>query len=396
MKSNVIVIMVAAIIIVASVGYLAYSNPSLFTGSKTSTPQTLSGMNVVSTNTVNSSMGGKWYEGFNVTGGLTNIGNLQGLFSGQGGSNGSIDMHTINNSAAQLRHFQFAGFGTPAHNGSLLFGYMEFSSINYTKFINETLSRNTSLSIANTPGNYVHNGIVSGAAYLFVSNKTLRGYENAIYAVYDKNIIAGFYIGTANISEGNFTSLVSSEVSILKSPPINFITAEKLIQANTVNGDMRATTWSSDFNFSVNIMRSTGMLGNIINNTSSGYLGHYSNISNDSYSNITGLGLSAFSNGTNGSLLLGYLEARNSTLANSAYENMSKSAKNNSNPYYRNGTTTLGLKYFNISFPSGSGLPGYRIYVSQYNSYLIFEVYIGAHVSNTSLLGLLDAESNIL
>ena len=396
MKSNVIVIMVAAIIIVASVGYLAYSNPSLFTGSKTSTPQTLSGMNVVSTNTVNSSMGGKWYEGFNVTGGLTNIGNLQGLFSGQGGSNGSIDMHTINNSAAQLRHFQFAGFGTPAHNGSLLFGYMEFSSINYTKFINETLSRNTSLSIANTPGNYVHNGIVSGAAYLFVSNKTLRGYENAIYAVYDKNIIAGFYIGTANISEGNFTSLVSSEVSILKSPPINFITAEKLIQANTVNGDMRATTWSNDFNFSVNIMRSTGMLGNIINNTSSGYLGHYSNISNDSYSNITGLGLSAFSNGSNGSLLLGYLEARNSTLANSAYENMSNSAKNNSNPYYGNGTTTHGLKYFNISFPSGSGLPGYSIYVSQHNSYLIFEVYAGAHVSNTSLLSLLDSESGIL
>ena len=395
MKSNVIVIMVAAIIIVASVGYLAYSNPSLFTGSKTSTPQTLSGMNVVSTNTVNSSMGGKWYEGFNVTGGLTNIGNLQGLFSGQGGSNGSIDMQIINNSAAQLRHFQFAGFGTPAHNGSLLFGYMEFSSINYTKFINDTLFSNFS-TINNTHGNYIHHGIVSGAPYLFVSNETLSGYENAIYAVYDKDIIAGFYIGTANISVGNFKSLVSSEVSILKSPPINFITAEKLIQANTVNGDMRATTWSSDFNFSVNIMRSTGMLGNIINNTSSGYLGHYSNISNDSYSNITGLGLSAFSNGSKGSILLGYLEARNSTLANSAYENMSKSAKNNSNPYYGNGTTNLGLKYFNISFPSGSGLPGYSIYVSQHNSYLIFEVYAGAHVSNTSLLSLLDSESVIL
>ena len=90
MKSNMIVIIVAAIIIVASVGYLAYSNPSLFTGSKSSTPQTLSGMNVVSTNTVNSSMGGKWYEGYNVTGGLTNISNLQDLFSGVGGSNSSI------------------------------------------------------------------------------------------------------------------------------------------------------------------------------------------------------------------------------------------------------------------------------------------------------------------
>ena len=85
--------------------------------------------------------------------------------------------------------------------------------------------------------------------------------------------------------------------------------------------------------------------------------------------------------------------ARNSTLANSAYENMSKGAKNITN--YRSGNAS-GLKYFNISFPSGSGLPGYSIYVSQYNSYLIFEVYTGAHVSNTSLLGLLDAESNIL
>ena len=394
MKSNVIVIIVAAIIIVASVGYLAYSNPSLFTGSKTSTPQTLSGMNVVSTNTVNSSMGGKWYEGYNVTGGLTNISNLQDLFSGVGGSNSSIGMHTINNSAAQLRYFQFAGFGTPDHNGSLLFGYMEFSSINYTKLINETLSQNTS-SIGNTSGTHVYHGIVSGAAYEFVSNKTLSGYENAIYAVYDKNIIAGFYIGTAIISEGNFTSLVSSEVSILKSQPINFTTAEKLVQANKVNSVMSVKTWSSDFNFSVNFMRSTGMLKNIINSTSSGYLGHYSNISNDSYSNVTGLGLSAFSNGSNGSILLGYLEARNSTLANSAYENMSNGAKNISNYNYGNGTTS-GLKYFNISFTSGSELPRSSIYVSQYNSYLIFEIYTGVHVSNTSLLSILYAEYSIL
>jgi hypothetical protein len=386
---------VAAIIIVASVGYLAYSNPSLFTGSKTSTPQTLSGMNVVSTNTVNSSMGGKWYEGYNVTGGLTNISNLQDLFSGVGGSNSSIGMQTINNSAAQLRYFQFAGFGTPNHNGSLLFGYMEFSSVNYTKFINETLSSNS--STISTHGNYIRAGIISGAAYLYVSNKTANGYYvNVIYAVYEKNIIAGFYVGASNISWGNFTSLVSSEVSILKSQPIDFTTAEKLVQANTVNSVMSATTWSSDFNFSVNIMRSTGMLGYIINSTSSDFLGHYSNISNDSYSNVTGLGLSAFSNGSKGSLLLGYLEARNPTLANSAYENMSNSAKSNGNYSYKNSTTTSGLKYFNILFPSVSGMPGSSIYVSQYNSYLIFEVYTGVHVSNTSLLSILDAESNIL
>ena len=396
MKSNAIVIIVAAIIIVAGVGYLAYSNPSLFTGSKTSTPQTLSGMNVVSTNTVNSSMGGKWYEGFNVTGGLSNISNLQDLFSGVGGSNSSIGMQTINNSAAQLRYFQFAGFGTPAHNGSLLFGYMEFSSVNYTKFINETLSQNTS-SIGNTPGNYVREGIISGAAYLYISNKTANEYYvNVIYAVYEKNIIAGFYIGASNISEGNFTSLVSSEVSILKSQPINFITAEKLIQADTVNGYMSATNWSSDFNFSVNIMRSTGMLGNIINSTSSSSFGSYSNISNVSYSNVTGLGLSAFSNGTKGSILLGYLEARNSTLANSAYENMSNSANSSTNGGYFSGKTPSGLKYFNISFTSGYGLPGSSIYVSQHNSYLIFEVYTGVHVSNTSLLSILNAEYSIL
>ena len=133
MKSNAIVIIVAAIIIVGGIGYLAYSNPSLFTGSKSSTPQTLSGMNVVSTNTLNNSMGGKWYVGYNVTGGLSNISNLQDLFSGVGGSNGGVGMQTINNSAAQLRYFQFAGFGTPAHNGSLLFGYMEFSAVNYTQ-----------------------------------------------------------------------------------------------------------------------------------------------------------------------------------------------------------------------------------------------------------------------
>ncbi|MHB1708340.1 MAG: hypothetical protein ACYCT2_02550 [Thermoplasmataceae archaeon] len=396
MKSNAIVIIVAAIIIVGGIGYLAYSNPSLFTGSKSSTPQTLSGMNVVSTNTVNSSMGGKWYEGFNVTGGLSNISNLQDLFSGVGGSHGGNGMQTINNSAAQLRYFQFAGFGTPTHNGSLLFGYMEFSSVNYTEFINDTLFTNAS-SISNTPGNYVHYGIVSGAEYLFLSNKTTnQHYENAIYAVYNKNIIAGFYVGAANISVGNFTSLVSNEVSILKSQPINFTIAEKLVQSNTVNSDMSTTNWSSDFNFSVNIMRSTGMLGNIINSTPPGSSGSYLYLANDSYSNVTGLGLAAFSNGSNGSLLLGYLEARNSTLAASAYENLSKNASISENNSYSNGTTSPGMKYFNISFPSEPGLPGSSIYVGQYHSYLIFEVYTGTHVSNSSLLSILDAESNIL
>ncbi|MCL4444253.1 MAG: hypothetical protein M1464_01215 [Candidatus Thermoplasmatota archaeon] len=397
MKSNAIVIIVAAIIIVGGIGYLAYSNPSLFTGSKSSTPQTLSGMNVVSTNTVNSSMGGKWYEGYNVTGGLSNISNLQDLFSGIGGSNGGIGMQTINNSAAQLRYFQFAGFGTPAHNGSLLFGYMEFSAVNYTKFINETLSKNASY-ISNTHGNYVHYGIVSGAAYEFVSNKTMNGYyENAIYAVYGKNIIAGFYIGSANISEGNFTSLVSSEVSILKSQPINFTTAEKLVQSNTVNSAMSATTWSSDFNFSVNFMRSTGMLGNLINSTSPGTFGSDLYLANESYSNVTGLGLSAFSNGSNGALLLGYLGARDSTLAANAYENLSNNGKSSSSvDGYVNGTNTSGMKYFNITFPSGYGLPRSSIYIGLYQSYLIFEVYTGTHVSNSSLLSILDAESVIL
>ena len=395
MKSNAIVVIVAAIIIVGGIGYLAYSNPSLLTGSKSSTPQTLSGMNVVSTNTVNSSMGGKWYEGYNVTGGLSNISSLQDLFSGMGSSNGGPGMQTINSSAAQLRYFQFAGFGTPAHNGSLLFGYMEFSAVNYTEFVNKTLSQSTS-PIVNTTGNYVHYGIVSGAAYEFVSNKTTNGYyENAIYAVYSKSIVVGFYIGNDNISLGNFTSLVSSEVSILKSQPVNFITAEKLVQSNTVNNAMSATTWSSDFNFSVNFMRSTGMLGNLINSTSPGSFGSDLYLANDSYSNVTGLGLAAFSNGSRGSLLLGYLEARNSTLAKSAYENLSNSVQSASNYGYANGTTS-GMKYFNISFQLGSGFPGTSMYVVLYQSYLIFEVYAGAHVSNSSLLSILDTESSIL
>jgi len=396
MKSNVVVIIVAAVIIVGGVGYLAYSNPSLFTGSKSSAPQTISGMNVVSTNTVNSSMGGKWYEGYNVTGGLSNISNLEKLFSGAGPSNSGIDMQTINSSAGQLRYFQFAGFGTPDHNGSLMFGYMEFSSINYTKFINTTLSKNAS-SIENTPGNYVHLGLVSGATYLFLSNKTMNNYyDNAIYAVYGKNIIAGFYVGSANISEGNFTALVSSEISILKSQPINFTTSERLVQSTRVNSAMHATNWSSDFNFSANFIRSTGMLANLINSTSPGALGPGLSIANDSRSNITSIGLAAFSNSSKGSILLGYLGARNATLAESAYTYLNSSAKSSGNPGYANNTTESGMKYFNISFPSGSGLPGTSVYVGEYNSYLIFVVYTGAHVSNANLLSILDDESSLL
>jgi len=129
MKSSIVAIIIAVVIVVGGIGYVVYSNPSLLSGSKSSSPQTLDGMDIVSTNTVNSSMGGGWYEGFNVTGGLSNISSLESMFSGQNASIGASGMQVLNNSGAQLRAFQFAGFGNSNHS-SLLFGYVKFSAIN--------------------------------------------------------------------------------------------------------------------------------------------------------------------------------------------------------------------------------------------------------------------------
>ncbi|QRF76234.1 hypothetical protein Thermo_01751 [Thermoplasmatales archaeon] len=393
MKSSILAIIIAVVIVVGGIGYVVYSNPSLLSGSKSSSPQTLNGMDIVSTNTVNSSIGGGWYEGFNVTGGLSDISSLESMFSGQNTSIGASGMHLLNNSGAQIRSFQFAGFGNSNHS-SLLFGYIQFSSFNYTDFINDTLTGNLTIVNSST-GTYKTSGTTSnGAFYVFISNKTNENYYNAIYAVYPKYILAGVYIGSTNNSASNFASLVSNEVTILNTQTINYRSAERLVQPDKLNTVFNATNWSSDFNFSLNYIKSTGMLENIMNSSASSYLGQYSPIANASRSNLTGLGISAFSNGSTSGMLLGYLQARNVTLAGSAFANLSTNMSGYNG--YVNSTTRNGTKYFNISYPGSIDLPGAEIFVGQYQSYLIFEVYSGTHVSSTHLLAVLDDESYAL
>ncbi|OWP56206.1 MAG: hypothetical protein B2I17_07145 [Thermoplasmatales archaeon B_DKE] len=394
MKSSILAIIIAVVIVVGGIGYVVYSNPSLLSGSKSSSPQTLSGMNIVSTNTVNSSMGGGWYEGFNVTGGLSNISNLESMFSGQNASIGASGMHLLNKSGAQIRFFQFAGFGN-SNNSSLLFGYMQFSSKDHTNFINETVSGNLT-RVTSSTGTYNTSGITSnGAFYVFISNKTTENYYNsAIYAKYSNYILAGVYIGSKNISASNLTSLVSNEVTILNTQTINYRSAERLVQPDKLNTVFNATNWSSDFNFSLNYIKSTGMLENIMNSSASSYLGQYSPIANASRSNLTGLGISAFSNGSTGGMLLGYLQARNVTLAGSAFANLSTNMSGYNG--YVNSTTPNGTKYFNISYPGSIDLPGAEIFVGQYQSYLIFEVYSGPTISNANLQMILDEEASYL
>lgn len=392
MKSSILAIIIAVVIVVGGIGYVVYSNPSLLSGSKSSSPQTLNGMDIVSTNTVNTSMGGGWYEGFNVTGGLSNISNLEDMFSGQSASFGTSGMNVLNNSGAQIRSFQFAGFGNTNHS-SLLFGYMQFSAINYPKFINHTLSSNLT-SVNSSTGTYVeYNTTSNGVPYVFISNKTNENYYNAIYAIYLKYILAGVYMGSINLSASNLTSLVSNEVTILNTQAINYRSAERLVQPDQLNSVFNATNWSSDFNLSLNYIKSTGMLKNIMNSSASSSFGQYSSIANASRSNLTGLGISAFSNGSTSGMLLGYLEVRNATLAKSAFDNLNTSGSNSSG--YESGTIH-GVKYFNISSPASNGLPETDIIVGQYQSYLIFEVYSGTHVSSTHLLTVLDDESNVL
>jgi len=393
MKSSILAIIIAVVIVVGGIGYVVYSNPSLLSGSKSSSPQTLNGMDIVSTNTVNSSMGGGWYEGFNVTGGLSNISSLESIFSGQNTSIEASGMQVLNNSGAQIRSFQFAGFGNTNHS-SLLFGYMQFSSPNYTKFINETVSGNLTIVNSST-GTYKTSGTTSnGAFYVFISNKTNENYYNAIYAVYPKYILAGVYIGSTNNTVSNFASLVSNEVTILSTQTINYRSAERLVQPDQLNSVLNATNWSSDFNLSLNYIKSTGMLENIMNSSTSSYFGQYSPIANASRSNLTGFGISAFSNRSNSGMLLGYLETRNATLAKSAFDNLSTNMSGYDG--YVSNTTPNRMEYFNISSPASNGLPETDIIVGQFQSYLIFEVYSGTHVSSTHLLSVLDDEASAL
>jgi len=192
----------------------------------------------------------------------------------------------------------------------------------------------------------------------------------------------------------NFASLVSNEVTILNKQTINYRSAERLVQPDQLNSVLNATNWSSDFNLSLNYIRSTGMLENIMNSSASSYFGQYSYIANDSRSNLIGFGISAFSNGSTSGMLLGYLEVRNATLARSAFDNLNTSSSNYGG--YGSGNTSFQVKYFNISSPASNGLPETDIIVGQYQSYLIFEVYSGTHVSSTHLLSVLDDEAHAL
>lgn len=389
MKTSGIVTIIVAVIIVAGVGYVVYTNPSLFNGNKTaSSSSTLAGMDLVSTNTVNSSMGGGWIEAINVTGGVGNLSELGSIF-GATGIFGSL----ANNTTAEISSFQFAGFSSGG-NSTLMFGFVGLASVSLADMVNGTMFGELA-NTTNTTGSYSTSGVVSGVPYIFATNGTSSGYMGILYSIYNQYVMYGLYLGPSNITSTHMTGLVSGEVTILKAGNINFKTSERLVQATSVDSSLHSSTWSSALNASLSIMNAGPFLHSYLNSTGLGsILGANYSMVNDTFLNISSLGVSAFYNGPGSSLSLGYIGMTSSTAALNGFQNFSQELNASATPGLEYGTTTSGVQYLNLSMVSSGGETA--VTVGYYNSYLIFMAYNGTVVSQTYFLSLLDSEAALL
>jgi hypothetical protein len=388
MKSTGIVIIVVAVVIVAGVGYIAYSDPSLFSGAK-SAPPTLSGLNIVSTGTVNTSMGGHWLEVFAVNGGIGNISQLNKgypyLFTGP------LSV-LVNNTTAQVSSMQLAGFGSTTNSSALLFGYLGLSSVKLADLINGSAFGNMS-KVKGEPGYYAVNGTTSnGAVYAYVSYHDGQAYQSAIYALYKQDVMYGLYNGSSNLSLSHFTALVSNQVNVLTSYNTGFKASEKLVQANTVDSNLTNTGWVSLFNASITLYKATSLINSTLNGAGYSQIPLLYNFT----SNISSVGLSFFTNKSIAGLELGYVGMTGSAAANATFKNAGMILEELSGQAPAHGNTTSGIKleYANITeYTNGNETD---ITVALYGSYVIEVEYSGAQIPQTDLLHVMQSEAGLL
>ncbi|MEM0155921.1 MAG: hypothetical protein QW597_04900 [Thermoplasmataceae archaeon] len=389
MKSTSMVVVVVAVVLVASVGYIVYTDPSLFSGGK-STPPTLNGLNIVSTGTVNTSMGGHWSEVFAVNGG---IGNISQLYKGYPYLfTGPLEM-LVNNTTAQVSSLQLAGFQSTTNNSALLFGYLGLSSVKLADMINGSVFKNISM-INGQPGYYAVKGTTTnGALYAYVSYHYGQSYESVVYAIYKQSLMYGVYNGSSNLSLSHFTDLLTNQVNVLNSYNTSFKASEKLIQASTINNNLSNSGWVSVFNASITLFKASGLINSSLNSTG------YSMVTNEAgnfTSNISSMGFSLFTNKSDAGLELGYVGMTSTAAANETFKNASLilGELRGQAPTYGNTTSGVKLEYANATaYSSGNETD---LTIALYGSYIIEVEYVGVQLSQTSLLGVMQAEASLL
>ena len=396
MKSSIVVLVVAVIVVIGAVGFIAVKDPQLLSlKSSSALPDTSPGMRVLATSEVNTSMTGGWYEVMNVTAGITNLSDFGSAVNSLSGSTSSGLPE--NASYVHLSYAQAVLFAT-MNDSNLAFGYAAFSSTNYANLTNSTVFS----KISNDHLRNVTIGEVSGSFFIYGFNKTGENYSAAIYAVYSNYLILGFYHSLKNRTMAAFTGMVSTEISILNAYKLNFVQVEKLVGTSSVTSVL-GTSFISDFNISVNIINPSLALNSAKNtstfNSERSTYGPVFNITNNGTA-VSGFALETFSSSSqNETFALGYLQAASSSVVSQAYMNittlLNQSLKGNPDGLYIENQTYNGLKFFelNISGPNG---PNITFAIGMKQNYLVFEADLGSGQMKSQLKTIMVEESNLL
>lgn len=398
MKSAIVALVVVIVVIAGAFAVIAVKDPKLLSlkPSSTTLPETSPGIRVLAVSEVNSSMTGSWYEVANVTLGVGNLSDLDRAISNLSGSTSdTLNPVASNSSYFYISYAQAAVFES-RNLSTLAFGYAAFKSVSYANLTNETI-------FSNITRDHLRNvtfGEVSGAFFVYGFNRTGDNYSAAIYAVYSEYFIVGFYHGLRNRTMSSFTSMISTEVSILNAYSINFVSAEHLLAESNITSALGAP-YVPSFNLSFYVIEPSMAYG-ALKNTSTfssdrSSLSPVLNITSNG-TGVAGVAMEASSYGSK-VFALGYLEATSSSVASEAYANITtdfnNSLRGNPEGLYIVNQTYNGLTFFvfNLSSPNG---PNFTFSVGYKDNYLLFSVDYGSGNLQNGLKEIMEQESDLL
>lgn len=240
-----IAILVVVLVIVAVVGYAAYAGYIPGIKSPSSTASTAPNMSIVSSDDLNSTMGGGWNQVANFSFSSTNFSfflnaamNLSSQSSLTSGASSLGSSALADQTVGQVESVELVDFYSSS--GLIAAGYAHFktnlSASNVFSALNLAILANASLK-----SNY-STGTLSGYNY-FTLNATsgmpsLKIYTQMLVSNYGGEIIVIYHVSTTAISLSNSLSLLSKEFNILKTYGAKTNGAPLIVSRSTVNTDL--------------------------------------------------------------------------------------------------------------------------------------------------------------
>lgn len=339
----VVAVLVVALVVVSGV-FIMGIVPLPKTGSTKTTyspssPQ-YNSPNVVSSNNLNTSLGGSWYQTTGTSVLASNSAQAMGIIESKSTSGLSVNyLKSFADPGNTILLSQMPFLSPPTYNSPSLSGITSLelaifeskhgkgiSSAGYIEEKNQTEVTNIwntmNSSAKNSSQGNVSTGVaVYGSPYIYAYTKSYGGlfsgdlnsksmYMNVIVSNYKTYLIMIFHFSTANVSGSNMTSLLNAELTILANPSSSpthsiFLNSSQVKNSTGIN---EANYLQAD----INIQNASVLYNQFFNLTDSGLDPSELSVINDTLANITSVGVSVYGNGTGNVTLIGLASFSNS------------------------------------------------------------------------------------